>query len=178
MGYPRRLLGDGEDLVRDLHPHGRTLVRPVLLLLLVVGAAAYGVAAAGRLAGGAAAAVPLRLVIAAVAAFLLFFWCLVPYLRWRTTHFLLTTQRVAVRAGVLSRSGRDVPLSRITDITFSRSPLDRVLGSGTLVVESAGERGQLTLTDVPSVEAVQRELYELIDDAQDRQPVPDRRTGP
>jgi hypothetical protein len=38
-----------------------------------------------------------------------------------------------------------------------------MLGCGTLVVESAGERGQLLMSDVPGVESVQRRLYELAD---------------
>jgi uncharacterized membrane protein YdbT with pleckstrin-like domain len=73
-----------------------------------------------------------------------------------------------VRTGVLSRSGRDVPLSRINDITFSHTFLERLLGCGTLVVESAGERGQVTLSDVPKVERVQRQLYDLVENTDER----------
>jgi len=35
-------------------------------------------------------------------------------------------------------------------------------------VESAGERGQLTLTDIPKVELVQRTLYRLADELHGR----------
>ena len=87
-----------------------------------------------------------------------------PFLRWLTTHFVVTDRRVLVRTGVLARTGRDVPLSRINDITFSHTFLERLLGCGTLLVESAGERGQVTLTDVPKVEQVQRQLYDLVED--------------
>ena len=89
----------------------------------------------------------------------------VPFLRWRTTLFVITTRRVVVRTGVLSRQGRDVPLSRINDVTFSHDLVERLLGCGTLVVESAGERGQVTLTEVPRVETVQRTLYDLVERA-------------
>ena len=64
---------------------------------------------------------------------------------------------------MLARQGRDVPLSRINDITFSHSLFERILGCGTLVVESAGERGQVVLTEVPNVEQVQRTLYDLVE---------------
>jgi uncharacterized membrane protein YdbT with pleckstrin-like domain len=86
-----------------------------------------------------------------------------PFLRWVTTHFVVTDRRVLVRTGILARTGRDVPLSRINDITFSHTFFERLLGCGTLVVESAGERGQVTLSDVPKVESVQRTLYDLVE---------------
>jgi uncharacterized membrane protein YdbT with pleckstrin-like domain len=104
-----------------------------------------------------------------------------PYLRWLTTRYVLTTDRLVIRSGILARHGRDVPLNRINDVSFSESVLERVLRSGTLVVESAGERGQISLTHVPHVQRVQRELYRMveehqashagyIDDGQDRPP--------
>ena len=68
----------------------------------------------------------------------------------------------------MARSGRDMPLARVNDISFSHTVFERILGCGTLVVESAGERGQLVLSDVPHVEAVQRRIYELADAAAGR----------
>ena len=62
-----------------------------------------------------------------------------------------------------------MPLSRINDVSFSHSSvLERLLGCGTLVVESAGERGQLVLRDVPKVEEVQRDVYRLAEDDEER----------
>jgi Bacterial PH domain len=68
---------------------------------------------------------------------------------------------------VLSRSGHDMPLTRLNDVSFSHNMIERMLGCGTLVVESAGERGQVVLTDVPKVEQVQRTLYRLSDGARE-----------
>ena len=48
--------------------------------------------------------------------------------------------------------------------------LDRLLGSGTLVVESAGEHGQLVLTEIPRVVDVQAQLFQLVEDEQARPP--------
>jgi hypothetical protein len=42
-----------------------------------------------------------------------------------------------------------------------------MLGSGTLMVESGGERGQLILRNIPQVERVQSELYRIIEDLSD-----------
>ena len=155
MAYPAKLLSEGEDVVLDMHPHWKRLVLPVLSLVIVLALAGYlfAVVDDGRL----------QVVVAVAAVVLLVAFTIVPFLRWRTTLFVVTTRRVVVRTGVLARQGRDVPLSRINDITFSHSLFERILGCGTLVVESAGERGQVVLTEVSNVEQVQRTLYDLVE---------------
>jgi uncharacterized membrane protein YdbT with pleckstrin-like domain len=80
----------------------------------------------------------------------------------------VTNRRVLVRNGVLSRTGRDVPLTRVNDVSFARTLVERMFGSGTLTIESAGERGQVVLKDVPQVEAVQRDIYRLVEDEAQR----------
>jgi uncharacterized membrane protein YdbT with pleckstrin-like domain len=95
-------------------------------------------------------------------------WCAVPLLRWRTTTYELTTRRLRLRAGILTRRGRDFPLVRISDVSFSHGLLDRMLGCGRLVVESAGEHGQLVLTEIPHVQQVQSELFQLVENEQAR----------
>ena len=74
----------------------------------------------------------------------------------------------AAHRQVLSRHGRDVPLTRVNDVSFQRSFVERLFGSGTLIVESAGERGQVVLKDVPDVEGVQRDIYRLVEDEAQR----------
>ena len=59
------------------------------------------------------------------------------------------------RSTIITRHGRDIPLARINDVSFSKGLLDRLLGSGRLTVESAGEHGQIVLNDIPRVEATQ-----------------------
>jgi uncharacterized membrane protein YdbT with pleckstrin-like domain len=97
-----------------------------------------------------------------------FIWVLVPVLRWRTTSYELTTRRLRLREGILARSGRDFPLIRISDVSFSHGLIDRLLGCGKLIVESAGEHGQLVLTEIPQVEQVQATLFQLVEDEQAR----------
>jgi membrane protein YdbS with pleckstrin-like domain len=89
-------------------------------------------------------------------------------LRWRTTTYELTTRRLRMRDGIVTRHGRDIPLARINDVSFERGPLDRLLGSGRLVVESAAEHGQILLRDIPRVESVQATLFRLVEDEQRR----------
>jgi uncharacterized membrane protein YdbT with pleckstrin-like domain len=158
MGQDRSL-AVGEESIAVLHPHWKTLVRPIALTFLVV---AVLLAGEVLIPGNHWAAIE-RLALAVVAVLLLM-WCLmIPILLWRTTVYELTSKRMRLRDGVVTRHGRDIPLSRITDVSFSKGLLDRVLGSGTLVVESAGEHGELSLKEIPHVERVQALLFQLVE---------------
>jgi uncharacterized membrane protein YdbT with pleckstrin-like domain len=159
-------LTDDEQSVLFLHPHWKTLIRPLALTLVVVAAAL--VVEAVIPSGSAAAAE--RLAVAVVALLVLMLWLMAPVLHWRTTTYELTTRRLRMRSGILTRQGRDIPLIRINDVSFEKGLLDRLLGSGRLVVESAGEHGQLVLTDIPDVEYVQATLFRLTEDEQQRDP--------
>ena len=68
----------------------------------------------------------------------------------------------------MARQGRDFPLLRISDVSFSHGPIDRLLGCGKLTVESAGEQGQLVLTEIPDVQEVQATLFQLVENEQQR----------
>lgn len=151
-------LSDGERSVLTLHPHWKTLLRPALLLFVVVVIAAALLIAIppGRLAG------PGRIAVGVIAVVLAAAVCAVPFLRWQTTTYRLTTRRLQLRQGILTRSGRDFPLIRISDVSFSQGPIDRLLGCGRLVVESAGEHGRLVLTEIPDVQEVQATLFQLV----------------
>jgi uncharacterized membrane protein YdbT with pleckstrin-like domain len=153
-------LTDGEYLVLRLHPHWKTLIRPVSVAIIVVVAT---LVAEVMIPSGPAAPVA-RLVIGAVAILAVMLWLMVPVLRWRTTTYELTTRRLRMRDGVIARHGRDIPLARINDVSFTKGLLDRLLGSGRLVVESAGEHGQIVLNDIPRVEFTQATLFRLVED--------------
>ena len=157
-------LTDDEHLVLRLRPHWKVLIRAVVVAVLVVAVALLAVV---MIPSGSAAAVE-RLVVAAVAILALMLWLMVPVLRWRTTTYELTTRRLRMREGIVTRFGRDIPLARISDVSFEKGPLDRLLGSGRLVVESAGEHGQIVLTDIPRVESTQATLFRLVEEEQHR----------
>jgi uncharacterized membrane protein YdbT with pleckstrin-like domain len=153
------LLNEDEDVVFDLHPHWKGLIVPTLLAPVIVFVATFG---AGKIPkGGNQGAFRIAVAVLALAAFA---WFVArPYLTWFTTHFVVTTRRVLMREGLIARKGRDIPIFRINDVTFEHTMVERLFGAGTLVVESAGERGQVTLHDIPHVEDVQREIYTLMD---------------
>jgi uncharacterized membrane protein YdbT with pleckstrin-like domain len=154
----------GERSVLIMHPHWKTVIGPVVILAVVVTAAA---AALALIPFGSASAIG-RSVVAGVALIVAAIWAGIPVLRWRTTSYELTTRRLRMRAGILSRYGRDIPLNRVNDVSFAHGIIDRMLGCGKLVVESAGEHGQLVLTEIPQVEKVQGVLYQMVEEEQQR----------
>jgi uncharacterized membrane protein YdbT with pleckstrin-like domain len=159
VGFPESVLTKDEQVVLHLHPHWKALIRPIFVVAVAIAAV---VLAAIFLPAAGWSTVLLYVVgaLALVAVAWLAFW---PWLVWRTTHYVFTNERVILRTGVFSRNGRDIPLGRVNDVSFSHGVIDRLLGCGTLTIESAGERGQVVLTDIPRVEKTQSELYELVE---------------
>jgi uncharacterized membrane protein YdbT with pleckstrin-like domain len=164
MAYPDKLLAEDEEVVRHLHPHWLTLFWPVVWFLVIVGGASFGMGAipAGRQQG------VYRMLILAAALVLLLAVVLVPLLRWRTTHYVVTTHRLLFREGIMSRRGRDIGLSRITDVSYRQTLWDRIINSGTLTIESAGEGGATVLKQIPDSEGVQQLLNHMVEEDADR----------
>jgi uncharacterized membrane protein YdbT with pleckstrin-like domain len=155
MPFPRKFLNDDEDIVLDLHPHWWFFVRPSLAFAAAV---ALGIALAGQAQDNGVIALVLLGLMALTAL-----WWVVRYARWRTTNFVVTTDRLVWRHGVLAKSGREIPLDRINDIAFNQSLFERLLGAGDLTIESAGERGQQNFTDIPKPAHVQNVIYAEVD---------------
>jgi uncharacterized membrane protein YdbT with pleckstrin-like domain len=154
----------GERLVLRFHPHWKTVLRPLLILAATVAALLIVliVVPSGSYAIG------VRLALGVLALLIIVIFTAVPLLRWRTTSYELTTRRLRLRAGIISRRGRDFPLMRISDVSFTQGLLDRMLRCGRLIVESPGEHGQLVLTEIPRVQHVQSTLFQLVEDEQQR----------
>jgi uncharacterized membrane protein YdbT with pleckstrin-like domain len=160
VGFPDSVLTKDEQVVLHLHPHWKAVFWPVVWAVLTVAAV---VLVSVFTSWGM---IPL-LIVAGVGLVLILVVTVWPWIKWRTTHYVFTNERVIMRSGVFSRSGRDIPLGRVNDVSFSHSLFERMLGCGTLTIESAGERGQVQLDDIPRVEKTQSVLYELVDN--DRQ---------
>ncbi len=155
MGFPTHLLADDEQLVLVLRRHIKVIAWPILLLILIL-----ALIGASFLIGQPI----LTLIVAALGLIVALRWVLWPILKWWNEIYVLTTKRLILRQGVFNRSGHDMPLSRLNEVSFEHSLFERMLGCGTLKVENASEGGPLVLTDIPKVEVVQRSLYELADD--------------
>jgi uncharacterized membrane protein YdbT with pleckstrin-like domain len=151
----------GERLVLRLHPHGKTMLGPAVVLALIL---AVAITVILVLPASASDVGVIRLAVGVAALIAALIWFGAPLLRWRLTTYELTTRRFRLREGIITRSGRDFPLTRISDVSFSQGPVDRMLGCGKLTVESAGEHGQLVLNEIPAVQKVQATLFQLVGD--------------
>jgi uncharacterized membrane protein YdbT with pleckstrin-like domain len=154
----------GEQAVNMVHPHWKVMVKPIALAVLIV---AVVLVAIVMIPFGSAAPVA-ALLLGAVAIVGVMWSLMVPLLRWWTTTYELTTRRLRVRTGIIARRGKDIPLSRVSDVTYEAGILDRLLGSGTLLVESPGEHGQERLTQIPHVVYMQSMLFQLIEEERQR----------
>lgn len=162
MAYPQSLLSEGENVVVHKHPHFKMLVWPVLILLITL---ALGIWLAFFVAPGFDPPWDLvtQIAVGAVALLLLLWRVFAPFVRWRTTHFIVTTDRVIAREGVVKRTGIDIPMARINSVRFEHGLLDRVFGCGTLIIESASEE-PLTFDDIPTVEKVHTYIYRQVNE--------------
>ncbi|MEY2465127.1 MAG: hypothetical protein QOH64_3265, partial [Acidimicrobiaceae bacterium] len=154
MAFPPKLLTDHEELILDLRPHWWYMAQPTGAL---IGAVLLGIAVIANVDSDGIGAV-LRLLVAALILFCLG-WFGVRYAKWSTTNFVVTSDRVVYRVGVLSKQGIEIPLERINTVFFKQSIFERLLGAGDLGIESAGERGSETFNDVRKPSAVQNEIY-------------------
>lgn len=165
MAFPRRLLADHERLVFDLKPHWVALLGPALWTLAAI--AFYTVMY--RIAEDRLSDPALAQNVAGILAVILIVWRgILPSARWATTSFVLTSDRLITRSGVIAKQSKEIPLERINDVTFTQSILERLIGSGDLMLESAGERGQTRITNVRRPEHVQLTVYKEVEENNNR----------
>lgn len=165
MGYPDNLLATDEVLVLHRHPHWKRLVLPVLALLAGTALASFAAAVVSRTGWDATTRTVLWVVIAALWLLAVGWLTLRPFLAWLTVHFVITDRRVMYRHGLFTRAGIDIPLARINSVEFRHSLPDRMVRTGTLIIESAAQ-DPLEFDDIPRVEQVHALLYrEVFGDA-------------
>lgn len=165
MTYPESLLADNEHVVTEMRPHWRALMLPIFWLLVLVAAGGYLLAWMGRWFEPSSPTLAVgRAIVLVVGIFLLIFLFWRPLITWLTTQYVFTNRRIIVRTGLLARRGRDIPLARITNVSFEHSVIERFFHSGRLVIDSANESASLEIVDVPDVERMQREIFRLQDE--------------
>lgn len=157
MPFPRRLLNEGEDVVLDLHPHWWSFSGPVSAVVATTLAAVLVRDVSDELA----------MALLAVAGLALL-WVAVRYARWATTNFVVTTDRLVFREGVLGKRGKEIPLERVNDIAVTQTLFERIIGAGDVTIESGGERGQQVFTDIAKPFLVQNVIYTEMERAGER----------
>jgi uncharacterized membrane protein YdbT with pleckstrin-like domain len=163
----RKLLNEGEHIVLSTRTHVKALLLPAVVLIIIAGLAGYLTSVAG--AAGESATI-WRLVIWVIAGALIVWFCVAPFLRWLFTTYTFTTRRLITRTGVLTRRGHDIPLNRVSDVSYEKGLVDRIFGCGTLVVSDASELGRVELRDIPRIEHVQLTVSEELFQGSDRTP--------
>ena len=163
VGYPENVLAQDEHVVLHRHPHWGRLLVPALILIVATAAAAFLAGYVNTLTWEPNAKNIVFLVIAAVWLILTGWLSVWPFLNWWTTHFVITDRRVMFRHGLITRSGIDIPLARINSVEFRHGLLDRILRTGTLIIESASQ-DPLEFHDIPQVERVHSLLYHEVFD--------------
>ncbi|MDQ3898502.1 MAG: PH domain-containing protein [Actinomycetota bacterium] len=156
MAFPKKYLNDDEEVILDLRPHWFFLFGPAVALIAALALAVW----VSQAVDSDFALFP-ALALAVVA--LVFF--LTRYAQWLTTDFVLTTDRLIYRKGVLSRQGREIPLERLNDVSYKQSLFQRLLGAGDLLVESGGERGQSQFGSFAQPQDTQNEIHRAIEAA-------------
>lgn len=157
MTLSRKVLMDGEQTILSTRTHVKALLVAFLTLVAVSFAAAYLVGVAGNAANGW-----IRTAILVLAVILVVFGALLPFLRWLTWTYNLTDKRLIEQKGILTRTGRIIPLNRINDVSFEKNLIDRLLGCGTLVIRNASEEAGLQLRDIPHIENFHRTVSTLV----------------
>ena len=155
MPYPRELLSPGEDIVAEFRPHWSSIILPLLLtfaaLVAVVLLAALTDGAVGQWGPLAVAIVWLVLTVPKI-------------IGWLTTQHVITNERVIHRQGFIAKHGKEIPHEMINTVSFRQSVFERMVGSGDLVIESAGEQGQTLYRDIPKPEQLQTLIYKARED--------------
>jgi uncharacterized membrane protein YdbT with pleckstrin-like domain len=159
MPFPRQLLNQDESIVLDVHPHWLFFAEPALTVLGLVVLTIVLAIVAGN------ATLNIVMLVLLVVALV---WAGWRTLTWRTTHFVITSDRLIYRSGVFAKRGIQIPLERVNNVNFKQGVLERIVGAGDLLVESAGEDGQQRFTDVRHPDRVQNIIHAQINENENR----------
>lgn len=153
MPYPESELHASEELVLDLHPHWWFFAKSVMGLGISVVLAVVVLAK-----GWSWANIPMALLVLGT-----LLWFVQRYIAWVSTHFVLTSDRVIYRSGIISKHGIEIPLERINTIFFHQRIFERMFGLGDLEIESASKDGAQRFEDIQNPSAVQNEIYQQME---------------
>jgi uncharacterized membrane protein YdbT with pleckstrin-like domain len=153
MPYPQDALHPSEELILDLHPHWWFFAKSV-----AVGIVALLIALLVLMQDWDWAKIPAALLVLVALG-----WFLQRYIAWVSTHFVLTSDRVIYRSGIIAKRGIEIPLERINTIFFHQRIFERMLGLGDLEIESASKDGAQHFDDIKNPSAVQNEIYQQME---------------
>lgn len=151
-----RYLLPHERQVITVHQHPAILIRPIFEVLI-------GLALAGWLTVAFAKNNGTAVLIIWILWGLVFLRLVWKVLEWGETYFVVTSQRFLLATGLVTRKVNMMPLAKVTDMSFQRSAMGRLLGYGEFILESAGQDQALTNVDhLPYPEQLYLEVCGLI----------------
>jgi membrane protein YdbS with pleckstrin-like domain len=150
MPFPKRLLVPGEELVLDLRPHWIALMLPALATIATV---LVGFFLISKFDG------VVNWVILAGMAIVLIAFPLRKLIWWLTSYFVVTSDRLIHREGWIAKHSMEIPLEAINDVRFAQGIFERIIGAGTLIVQSASESGREEFKAIRNPEDVQKTIY-------------------
>jgi len=158
MPYPKKNLNSNETIALDMHPHWWYFAQPAAALVgsIIIGIVVAWKVDSGTARNAASIAVYVLLVITAL-------WLIGRFLKWLTTNFVITSQRIIFRQGVFAKSGIEIPLERVNNVNFNQGIFERILGAGDLLIESGGEDGQQRFTDIRHPDKVQNLVHAQVE---------------
>ena len=158
MKFPAKLLAADEEVYLDARPNWSYLFWPTVLTVLVL-AACIAVVVLWSSAPTYTGWVLLGCGLAVFAYFL------ARYIAWLSTSFVVTSQRIVYRYGVVRRTGREIPIGRVQDVTYHQTIVERIVRAGSLTVESAGRHGQDPFPDISRPAEVQSLINRVVGQA-------------
>ena len=159
-----RYLLPHERQVITVHQHPAVLIRPIFEVLV-------GLAIAGWLSNSLANGNGTAILVIWLLWGILLLRLVVKIFDWGVTYFVVTSQRFLLATGLVSRKVNMMPLAKVTDMSFQRSPMGRILGYGEFILESAGQEQALNKVDyLPYPEQLYLEVCGLIFKDKDESP--------
>ncbi len=155
MPYPQKNLNDNETIALDMHPHWWYFAEPALVL---AGAIVVGLIVLLKTDSGSNWRSSFGW-IAMAALVVAGLWLVGRYMKWISTNFVITSQRLIFRQGIIAKTGIEIPLERVNNVNFSQGIFERMLGAGDLLIESGGEDGQQRFTDIRHPDQVQNLIH-------------------
>jgi uncharacterized membrane protein YdbT with pleckstrin-like domain len=147
----------GENLVLKDHPHWIVLTKTLwipIVLLIVVAVADFTI-----LGPDYYYQPNVRKILSLSVMALALLWLIVVWIRWRSTAYTLTDQRIKIETGVFGRQEKVIPIDRIQDCTTRMSVMGRMLGYGRVEVDAAGAQGAEVLDHLPNPGAFRDQVF-------------------
>ncbi len=159
MPYPDNLLVTGEKIYVRKRPHWKVLILPTIFFILIVGGCAALIAFINNRGWNWPSWAYWAIIAVAVIALIIL--VIVPFIRWRTEHFVISNHHIFFRTGLLSRREHQIPLGQIANMETEVTFWGRLMGYGSLIVESSADQ-PLKFRNVANLSKIQAMLNQLI----------------